>query len=115
MKKKTAILALIASLIASPAFAVQATLNWTNPNPDASTGARIERGSGADPVSFTSQGTVGANVTVFNQTGLALGTRYCYRVIKFSAMGDAPQPWPTACGTPDAPLNVNGLTIIFAP
>jgi hypothetical protein len=61
-----------------------------------------------------SQGTVGQNVTAFSQPGLALGTRYCYRIVATGSVGDA-APSSEAWGTPDAPLSAKGVTIIFAP
>lgn len=104
--------------IAVPAAAIQATLNWTDaaePDPaNEETGFRVERRDGVDANPFVSQGTVGANVTTFNQTGLTLATRYCYRVVSFNAFGDAAAS-NIACGTPDLPLPVSGLTVIFAP
>ena len=99
--------------LASQAFALQATLTWTDNSSD-ETGFRIERGTGPDPVTFASQGTVATNMTTFNQTGLTLGTRYCYRIVAFNTLGDA-APSAAACGTPDTPLPASGLSIIFAP
>ena len=112
---KTLIVLALLLATAVPALALQATVNWTNPADPNRTGLRVERqdaGAGA----FVVQGSVlGASVTVFNQAGLILNTQYCYRVIAQGALGDAPQPWPTLCGTPNSPVNVNGITIIFAP
>ena len=107
----TVVLALATTI---PAWALQATLTWTNPASSTATGVRIERGTGPDPVTFTSQGTVGPTVTTFNQTGLTTGTRFCYRVVEFNGFGDA-APSAQACGTPDVPLPASGLTIIFSP
>ena len=108
--------ALILTFSAAPAWAIQATLSWTNPPSSNATGVRVDRGTGPDPVTYTSQGTVGPTVTTFNQIGLVIGTRYCYRVVEFNGFGDAPlASAPVACGTPDVPLPASGLSIIFAP
>jgi hypothetical protein len=103
----------------SVAWALQATVTWTDNSPGANnptpeTGFRIERRDGPDTAPWTTQGTVAAGVTSFNQTGLATGTRYCYRVIALGATSNAP-PSAVACSTPDAPLPASGLSVIFAP
>ena len=104
---------LLAALLLLPAAAeaVQATVSWTG---DGASQARVERRDGADTNPFVAQGTVASGVASFNQDGLALATRYCYRVVQFNAFGDAPAS-PVACGTPDVPLPASGVTVIFAP
>jgi hypothetical protein len=111
MRRWAVALALL--LIPSSAWAIQATLNWSNPPTSTATGIRVERGQGPDPVTFTTQQSLPPTATTLNQTGLVLGTRYCYRVVPFNTLGDASAV--IACGSPDAPLPVGGLTIIFAP
>src|SRR3990167_11549939 len=100
---KRFLIALIALvLFATPAFAVQATLTWT----DGATGGdgyRIERRDGPDTAPWVSQDTVAAGVTTFNQAGLVLGTRYCYRSVAFNGFGDTTTVPPEGCGTPDRP------------
>jgi hypothetical protein len=103
----------------SAAWALQATVTWTDNspganNPTAETGFRIERRDGPDTAQWVAQGTVAAGVTTFNQTGLATGTRYCYRVIALGATSNAPAS-PIACSTPDAPLPASGVSVIYAP
>lgn len=101
---------------ASLALADTATLTWTYATTGtAATGARIERHVGADPQVYSPVANVSAPTATFVQTGLTRGTRYCYRVIATIGAFDAAGPYPTGCGTPDSPINVNGLTIIFAP
>lgn len=99
------------------AEAVQATANWTNPTSGAApTGIRVDRRDGPDTSPWIQQGPLLAvGVTTFNQSGLAISTRYCYRVVPVNAFGGNDATAPVACGTPDVPLNVDGLTIIFAP
>ena len=103
-----------ALLMLSPlsAWAVQATLTWTD---DGSAQTRVERRDGPDTEPFVAAAPVlAAGVQTFTQAGLAIGTRYCYRVIKTNAFGDS-APLGPACGTPDAPLPASGLSVIFAP
>ena len=102
---------------ASAVHAVQATLNWTNPaGGAAATNIRVDRGDGPDPVTFVQQGALLApGITTFNQSGLVLGTRYCFRVVPVNSFGGNNAAAPVACGTPDTPLGVNGLSVIFAP
>jgi hypothetical protein len=118
MKRYLVLLVLI-GLLGTPAWALQATLTWTDnspgsANPTVETGFRIERREGPDTAPWVTQATVPANTTSYNQTGLTAGTRYCYRVIAIGAAGNAP-PTPAACSTPDAPLPASGLSVIFAP
>ena len=104
--------ALFLLALAVPAWAVQATLTWSD---DGSAQTRIERRDGPDTAPFVAAApALAAGVQTFNQAGLALGTRYCYRVIKTSAFGDS-APLGPACGTPDVPLPASGLSVIFAP
>lgn len=114
MFKAITVLALL--LLATPALALQATVTWTNPTDASRTGLRVER-QDAGVGAFVNQTPtpLGAAITTFNQAGLTINTQYCYRVIAMNSLGDAPQPWPTACGTPNSPLNVGGITIIFQP
>lgn len=113
MKKIATGLALSALVLtAVPAWALQATLNWSD---DGQNPTRVERRDGVDANPWVAQGaSVPAGTTTFNQTGLVLGTRYCYRVIKTNAFGESAPTGP-ACGTPDVPLPASGLTVIFAP
>ena len=113
------LLVLAALLLATPAFALQATVTWTDQaEPDSAneeTGFRVLRRDGVDANPFVQQGAdLGANVTSFNQSGLVLGSRYCYKVVAFNALGNAPDS-NIACVTPDAPLPASGVVITVAP
>jgi hypothetical protein len=112
-------LALLLLLMGTPVSALQSTVTWTDnspgaSNPTAETGFRVERRDGPDTAAWVAVGSVAANVTTFGQTGLATGTRYCYRVIALSGTGES-APSPVSCGTPDTPLPASGVTVIFAP
>jgi len=102
-------------LLPAASFALQATLSWTD-GATGEDGYRVERRDGPDTAPWVSQGTVASGVTAFNQAGLALGTRYCYRVVAFNAFGDTTTAPPEGCGTPDRPQGgATNLTIILAP
>lgn len=63
-----------------------ASLTWTD-NSNNESGFRIERQQGAG--AFATVGTVGANVTVFNDTGLSAALQYTYRVCAYNTAGDS--------------------------
>src|SRR5689334_317473 len=52
-------------------------LRWRD-NSSKETGYRVERSTGGGP--FSLRATVGANVTVYTDAGLAAGVQSCYRV-----------------------------------
>ena len=110
MKKILLAIGLVLAL-ATPVLALQATITWTG---DGVNAVRMERRDGVDANPFVSQGTVAAGTTSFNQSGLVLSTRYCYRPVAFNGFGDSVNS-PIACGTPDVPLPVSGVSVIFAP
>ncbi len=64
----------------------QINLTWMDNTSD-ETGFYIERCKGATCTNFARIATVGANVTAFNNTGLAKGTTYRYRVQAYNASG----------------------------
>ena len=81
-------------------------------------GFRVERAP--DPAAtWASAGTVGANLTAFQETGLASEQRVCHRVVAFNRGGDSP-PSNTDCTTPPAAptgftaTGVDGPTIDLA-
>ena len=92
-------------------------LTW-NDNSEAETGYRIERST--DNANWTSVGTVGANVKVFENSGLTPATKYYYRVKAVGA--NAESTWSnvsyavTLAATLAAPSNlvatVNSSTVI---
>jgi hypothetical protein len=108
------VFAFVAVGVATSAHALQATANWSAPVDPNRTGIRVERQDGGVGA-FVQQGALlGPSATTFNQTGLVVGTQYCYQVIPVGDLGDGPVLGP-ACGTPNTPAALNGLTIIFAP
>lgn len=112
---KTLLTAVLLLLLATPAFALQATYTYTLPTDASRTGVRVERRDGADTSPWVAQGTVlGASATSFNQPGLALGTRYCYRAVTVNAFGDGDANTPS-CGTADKPMSAGSGTLLITP
>src|SRR5207249_2193257 len=64
----------------------QIDLAWTD-NATNEDGFRIERCAGAGCAVFTEIATVGANVTTYQNTGLAFNTSYTYRVRAYNGAG----------------------------
>jgi titin len=64
----------------------QINLSWTDNSANES-GFEIDRS--LDGISFAPISTVGANTTVFNDTGLAAGNTYYYKVRAFNAIGSS--------------------------
>jgi Divergent InlB B-repeat domain/FG-GAP-like repeat len=78
------------------ANAAQLQLSW-NDNSNNEEGFKIERKTGANGT-FTEIARPGANVTSYNDTGLAGGGTYCYRVRAFNSAGDSAYT-PEGCAT----------------
>jgi Tol biopolymer transport system component len=76
------------SLAATAASTSQINLAWTD-NSTNEDGFRIERCTGASCTNFAQIATVGANATSYQNTGLAAGTTYRYRVRAFNAAGNS--------------------------
>jgi pectate lyase len=95
------------SLTATAASSSQINLSWTD-NSNNEAGFRIERSSGGS--AFAEVGTVGANVTSFQNTGLAASTSYTYRVIATNSAGSS-SPSNTASATTLG--NGTGTTVTF--
>jgi hypothetical protein len=76
------------ALSATAASSSQINLAWTD-NSNNESNFRIERCQGAGCTNFAQIATVGANVTVFNDTGLTASTSYSYRVRASNAGGDS--------------------------
>lgn len=74
------------ALNASATAGLNASLTWTD-NSTNETGFRIERREGAG--SYAQVGSVAANTTSFNDSGLVEGLSYTYRVIAYNGVGDA--------------------------
>ena len=92
-------------LNASAVSASQINLTWSD-NASNETGFVIERCQGAGCSNFAVVGTVGANVTSYNNTGLTASTSYSYRVAATNGAGTSPYSntaSATTQGTPPAP------------
>ena len=75
------------NLTATAVSTSQINLAWTQPNGNNEEGTRIQRCTGFDCTLFVQVASVGANVTSYNDTGLAPDTTYNYRVIAFITSG----------------------------
>ncbi len=69
----------------------QINLSWTD-NSNNEDGFKIERApdAGGSPGTWTQITTVGANITTYSDTGVAVDTTYWYRVRAYNALGDSP-------------------------
>jgi predicted phage tail protein len=76
------------NLTATTVSTSQINLSWTD-NANNEDGFKIERCQGSSCTNFAQIAQVGANVTTFNNTGLARNTRYRYRVRAFNAVGNS--------------------------
>ncbi|SEJ19352.1 Por secretion system C-terminal sorting domain-containing protein [Dyadobacter sp. SG02] len=72
------------ALTATAASATQINLSWTD-NATDETGFELERST--DAVTFSKVADLGANVTTYQNTGLAPATRYWYRVLAKNSAG----------------------------
>ena len=96
-------------LTATAISTTQINLSWTD-NASNETGFKIERKTGAGGT-YAQIGTVGANLTTYNDTGLTDGTTYFYRVRATNAVGDSTYSSETSATTLVAPPAApNGLT-----
>jgi titin len=95
-------------LATKPISTKQINLEWSD-NSDNETGFKIERKL-ATATNFTQIATVGANVTAYADTGLAVNTKYFYRLRAFNAGGHSPFSTAVAGTTlpnpPGAPANL---------
>jgi hypothetical protein len=112
-----------AAALGQTASTVNVRLLWDD-NSTNEDGFKIERA--LDQGSFSQIATVSANVVEFNDTGLAGGTTYRYRVRAFNAAGDSPysntvqhvtpvpNTAPTITGVADQVVPVGGTTAALA-
>src|SRR4029450_3673278 len=77
------------NLTATAISGTQINLAWQD-NSNNENGFKIERCQGNSCTNFAEIAQVGANVTVFSDTGLTPDTQYGYRVRAFNALGDSP-------------------------
>jgi len=84
-----------------------AELRWVD-NANNETGFRIERKKGIDST-YTQIGTVGANATSYQDTGLTPDTLYIYRVTAYNSVGDSDHS--NEAPTPPIPgeVSLNGM------
>lgn len=75
------------SLPATAVSTSQINLAWTQPNGNNEEGTRIQRCTDSGCTGFVQVASVGANVTSYNDTGLAPDTTYNYQVIAFITSG----------------------------
>lgn len=97
-------------LAASAVSTSQINLSWVN-NANNQTGFQIDRST--DGVNFVTLTTVGAAVTTYNNTGLAAGTTYYYRVEAVNAAGPSPSSNIASAMTQSVPtssVNLSSLT-----
>jgi hypothetical protein len=87
------------NLVATAVSASEIDLSWSD-NSNNETGFKIERCQGNACTDFVEIAQVGANVTTFNNTGLAFNTRYRYRVRAFNAVGNSAYSNIAAARTP---------------
>ncbi|MCC6652381.1 MAG: fibronectin type III domain-containing protein [Candidatus Eisenbacteria bacterium] len=85
------------ALSASGSTSTSIALTWTDGSTN-ETSFEIERSTTGSGGPFTPRGTVGANVTTYDDTGLTPNTPYCYRVRAVNGTG-ASAYTPTACAT----------------
>ncbi|HEY8187394.1 MAG TPA: fibronectin type III domain-containing protein [Pyrinomonadaceae bacterium] len=87
------------NLVATAVSASEIDLSWSD-NSNNETGFKIERCQGNACTDFVEIAQVDANVTTFNNTGLAFNTRYRYRVRAFNAVGNSAYSNIAAARTP---------------
>ena len=94
----------------SKVFSTALIVGWSDQS-EIEAGFRIERTT--DSINWTTAGTVGPNVTSFEDTGLVPDTAYNYRVVAFSDIGTESVSDATASATSSQKLQVtfdaNGL------
>jgi len=78
------------NLTATAVSQTQINLSWTD-NSSGETGYKIERAldNAGNPGTFAQIGTVGADVTTFQDAGLSPNTKYWYRVRAYNTCGDS--------------------------
>lgn len=91
---------------AAVSSAVQIKLSWKDASTNES-GFKIERKVGPTG-SFSQIGTVGANVTNFNNSGLLSNTLYTYRLRSYNAVGDSSYSSEASSAT------VSTASVVFA-
>jgi hypothetical protein len=93
-------------LAAVPTAGLQVDLGWTD-NSNNETSFKVERQPDGE-ITWTEIGLAPANATAYSDTGLAIATRYCYRVRASNSAGDSPYS-NISCATTPGDGN-NGLS-----
>lgn len=91
-------------LTATTAGSQAIDLGWTDPS-DNEDSFVIERGS--DSANYNPVATVGNNVTVYTDTGLAPGTTYFYRIRAVNAGGESPYSNVASATTDSSPVKAH--------
>jgi fibronectin type 3 domain-containing protein len=102
------------SLVATAASTSQINLSWVD-NATNESGFKVERSLTASSSGFSQIATVGANVTAYQDTGLAPSTTYYYRVRSYNTSGDSAYSNTYAVKTlallPAAPSNLTATAV----
>ena len=96
-------------LTATPISPTQVNLAWTDNSGDEQ-GFRIERS--LDGFNFSEIGTVGPNVTTFNDTTAFADTFFFYRVFAFNGFGNSAPSNIAVAKTPANPIPVNPVITV---
>lgn len=113
MRKPLTIAALLV-LVASPAFALQAVVSWTNPTDASITGINVlKAASPTGTFTAVNPSVLAPGTSTFTDTAITINTQVCYEVQTVNGLGSTATS--AVCGTPNAPLPASGITIIFKP
>ena len=94
------------SLPASAISSSQVDLTWVD-NAANESGFKVERKEGAGGT-YSQIGAVGSNIMSYSDTGLTLGTNYCYRVRAYNGVGDSDYSNEACVATPVSVFAISG-------
>lgn len=102
------------NLIATPVSSSLINLSWTD-NTDNESGFKIERAPGGSEA-FAEIGSVGSNVTSYQNTGLTEGTTYRYRVRAYNSTSNSgysniAEATTSGSGTLNTPTNLTATAV----
>src|SRR6185503_7829618 len=98
-------------LVATTVSEEEISLTWTD-HASNEYGFRIEQCEGVGCSNFAEIGTVGADVTTYNSTGLNAGTTYNFQVRAYNGAGQSGfSNTATAITAPPAPSGLNATTV----
>ncbi|GKT07291.1 C1 family peptidase [Desulforhabdus sp. TSK] len=89
-------------LSATASSSTQINLSWVD-NSSNESGFKIERCTGSGCTSFSQIATVGAGVKTYNNSGLAGGASYTYRVCAYNSSGNSKYSDAATAATPAVP------------